>query len=168
MNIREALLAEHSKQQTMRIVEFIGEDSGKFNELISIFLTGEYRLAQRAAWAVNYCAEFHPRLIYPHLEKLLDQLERNDVHAAIKRNVVRLLQYVEIPENLLGRVYSQCLDLIDNADEPVATRAFALTVATDIAANEPDLQRELRLVVKKHLPYTSAAFHQRARRILSL
>lgn len=166
VDIRDALLAEHSKRQTMAIVEYIGDDANKFKELLTIFFEGEYRLTQRAAWPISYCAEQNPALIRPYLAKLVDQLERDDIHNAVKRNVVRLLQYIGIPNNLLGKVYSHCVDLIDDLNEPVAVRAFALTVAIKIAKAEPDLLNELRLLVKKHLPHTSVAFHKRARKIL--
>lgn len=167
MDIRQALLDEHSKRQTMRIVEFIGADAKKFKQLAEIFLSGEYVLAQRAGWAVSYCAKLNPKLVRPYLAKMLDQLERDDVHDAVKRNVVRILQYVEIPENLLGKVYSHCLDFIEDMDAPIAVRAFALLVAANIAEIEPDLRRELKLILKKHLPYAPAAFRVRARKILS-
>ncbi len=42
MNIREALEAEHSKRQTMAIVEYVGSDAGRFRELMDIFLSGEF------------------------------------------------------------------------------------------------------------------------------
>ncbi len=166
MDIRQALMAEHSKRQTMAIVEFIGDDARRFAKLMKLFFAGEYRLTQRAAWPMNYCAERRPELIRPYLPKLLDCLERDDMHDAVKRNVVRLLQYVEIPRRLAGKVYSYCVDLVDDACEPVAVRAFALTVAARIAKSEPYLMNELRLVVRKHLPHTTAAFQKRAREIL--
>ena len=166
MDIRQALMDEHSKRQTMAIVEFIGDDAQRFAELMKLFFAGEYRLTQRAAWPMNYCAERRPELIHPYLPKLLDCLERDDVHDAVKRNVVRLLQYIEIPRRLMGKVYALCVDLINDAYEPVAVRAFALTVAARIAKSEPDLMNELRLVVRKHLPHTTAAFQKRAREIL--
>ena len=109
MDIHEALLAEHSKRQTMKIVEFVGDDARKFKDLAEIFLSGDYVPAQRAGWAFNYCAEFHPELVRPYLKKMLDQLERGDVHDAVKRNVFRVLQFVDIPEKLLGRVYAHCI-----------------------------------------------------------
>lgn len=167
MDIRQALLEEHSKPQTMKIVEFIGEDAGKFKELIKIFISDEYLLAQRAGWALSYCAELHPQMVKPYLGKLLDQLERNDVHDAVKRNVVRLLLYVEIPEKLLGRAYCHCVDLIDDINAPIAVRVFALLVAANISDGEPDLRRELQLIVKKHLPYAPAALRNRAGKILA-
>ncbi len=167
MDIGQALMIEHSKRQTMAIVEYIGDDAQRFAELMRLFFAGEYRLTQRAAWPMSYCAEQHPELILPYLPKLLDCLQRADAHTAVKRNVVRLLQYIEIPKRLTGRVYSHCVDLIDDAYQPVAVRAFALTVAARIAKSEPDLMNELRLIVSKHLPHTTAAFQVRARKILA-
>ena len=166
MDVRQELMAIHSKRQAMAIVEFIGDDAQRFAELMKLFFAGEYRLTQRAAWPMNYCAERRPELIHPYLPKLLDCLERDDVHDAVKRNVVRLLQYIEIPRRLMGKVYAICVDLVNDAYEPVAARAFALTVAARIAKSEPDLMKELRLIVRKHLPHTTAAFQKRAREIL--
>lgn len=166
MDIRQALMAEHSKRQTMAIVEFIGDDPKRFAELMKLFFAGEYRLTQRAAWTMNYCAERHPKMILPYLPKLLDCLEREDLHDAVRRNVMRLLQHIEIPKRLTGRVYAHCVDFIDDAFQPVAVRAFAMTVAARIAKSEPDLMNELRLIVSKHLPHSTAAFKVRAREIL--
>jgi len=159
-------MAVHSKQQAEAIVEYIGHDPKRFAELMKLFFAGEYRLTQRAAWPMSYCAELHPELIRPYLSKLLDCLERDDQHDAVRRNIVRLLQYIEIPKRLTGKVYARCVDLIDDACQPVAVRAFAMTVAARIAKSEPDLMNELRLIVSKHLPHSTAAFQVRAREIL--
>lgn len=168
MNIRQALQAEHSKPQTMKIVTYIGADKNRFAELIKIFFAGEYRLTQRAAWSLNYCAEQQPDLIQPYLPKLLDCLSRDDVHTAVKRNIVRLLQFVEIPKKLHAKTYSLCLDLVDDPDEPVAVRVFAMTVAARIAKSEPALMNELNLIIRQHLLHTTAAFQKRAKEILPL
>lgn len=159
-------MAGHSKQSTMAIVEYIGDDPKRFAELMKCFFAGDYRLTQRAAWPMNYCAEQHQKLILPYLPKLLACLNREDMHVAVKRNVMRLLQYIEIPKRLTGKVYSHAVDLLDNADEPIAVRCFAMTVAARIAKSEPDLMNELRLIVSKHLPHSTAAFKVRARELL--
>jgi len=134
---------------------------------MGIFFEGDYRLTQRAAWPISNCVEKYPELIRPYLGKLIDLLKEKDVHDAVKRNIVRLLQYVEIPRKMQGKVYSNCVDLIDDINEPIAVRAFALTVTSKIAKSEPDLIKELKLIVKEHLPHTSSAFHKRAREILA-
>ncbi len=166
MNIREALRDEHSIRQTNLIVEYIGTDPSRFQELIDVFIAGEYRLTQRAAWPLGICSQFHPELVDPHLAKLVDQLDRDDVHDAVKRNVTRLLQYVEIPPKPSGRILDVCFRLVDDPQEPVAVRVFAMTVAERIAHDEPELLKELGLIVDKHADTTTIAFRKRAEILL--
>ena len=168
MNIRDALLAEHSKSQTMKIVRYIDGDTVKFRELMNLFLGDTYRLSQRAAWAVNYCAGHNHDLVKPYFNKLIEQLERDDVHVAVRRNVVRMLQFIEIPKRLEGRVFDACYNLLDDANQPVAVRVFAMTVAANIAKNEPELLHELRLVATKYPSLMTAGFRSRARRVLGI
>lgn len=166
MDIRQALLAVHSKQQAVIIVEYIGDDPKRFAVLMKLFFAGEYRLTQCAARPMSYCVERHPKLILPYLSKLLACLEREDMHDAINRNIMRLLQYIEIPKRLMGKVYAHSVDFIDDAEQPIAVRVFAMTVAARIAKSEPDLLNELRLIIRKHLPHSTAAFRARAKQIL--
>ena len=168
MNIREALLAEHSKSQAMKIVRYIDGDPVKFAELMKYFIGPKttYRLSQRAAWPVNYCAEHHKELVQPYFGKLVAQLERADVHDAVRRNVARMLQFIDIPGRYHGRVFDACFNLVDDADQAVAIRVFALTAAARVAASEPELLAELRLLADKHIPHTTVAFRSRVNRIL--
>jgi len=168
MDIREALLAEHSKRQTMAIVSYIDNDPVRLRELMNLFLGDTYRISQRAAWAVNYCAQHHSELVKPYFERLVEQLERDDAHVAVRRNVARLLQFVEIPKRFHGRVFDACYNLVNDADQPTAVRVFALTVAARIAKDEPELISELRLMAEKHIPHTTVAFRKRAERVLSV
>lgn len=168
MDIREALLAEHSKPQTMKIVNYIGGDTERFAELMRLFLGDTYRLSQRAAWAVNYCAEHHPDLVKPYFGKLVAQLEREDVHVAVRRNVARMLQFIEIPKRYRGRVFDACYKLVDDPHQPVAVRVFSLTVAAGIAKGSPELLSELRLVAAKYPQGATAGFRNRCLRVLGI
>ena len=168
MNIREALLVEHSKSQTMKIVNYVGVNAERFAELMSLFLGDTYRLSQRAAWAVNYCAENHPELVKPYFSKLVAQLERDDVHVAVRRNVARMLQFIDIPKRFEGRVFDACYKLVDDPHQPVAVRVFSLTVAARIARNSPDLLGELRLVAAKYPEGATAGFRSRCLRVLGI
>ncbi len=150
----------------MKIVRYIDGDPERFKELMDNFLGDSYRVSQRAAWAVNYCAGRHNELIKPYFGKLVEQLERHDAHPAVRRNVARTLQFVDIPKQLRGRVFDACYNLVDDAEQPVAVRVFAMTVAAKIAKNKPELLSELRLVVEKHTPHTTIAFRKRASMVL--
>ena len=101
MDIKAEILKEHSKIQTLKIVRYIGNDQSRFDKLIDELLKGEKKVAQRAAWIMSYSVAAQPSLIIPHLEALFENL-RNPVHDAIKRGTIRTLEYIEIPEELMG------------------------------------------------------------------
>ncbi|MFN0139371.1 MAG: hypothetical protein ACKVQW_04700 [Pyrinomonadaceae bacterium] len=168
MNIRDELLKEHSKRQTMKIVRYVGDDKERFAELIKLFLGPVYRESQRAAWAVGYCAERNKDLIKPYFSKMVRQLERDDVHVAVRRNVVRMLQFIDIPKRLEGRVFDACYNLLADPKQPVAVRCFSMTVAAKLAKGEPELLDELRLVTTKYPQAATAGLRSRARRILGV
>ena len=168
MNIREAILEVHSKAQATKIADFVGEDSQRFAELMNCMLGPVYRLSQRAAWPVGLCIERHPDLIKPYWRKLAQQLEREDAHVAVRRNVARLLQFVEIPKRYQGRIFDACYNLLADPNETVAVRVFSMTVAARIAKNEPELMEELRIIATKYPQAATAGFRVRARRVLGV
>ena len=104
MDIRAALLEVHSRAQAVKIADYVGDDPARFEELVKLLLVPVYRVSQRAAWPLSYCVERHPQLVKPHFNVLIKQLERDDAHVAVRRNVARLLQFVKSPARYEGRV----------------------------------------------------------------
>lgn len=168
MNIREALLEVHSKAQATKIANYVGDDPKRFAELMKYMLGPVYRLSQRAAWPVSYCIERHPKLITPYWGRLAQQLEREDAHVAVRRNVARLLQFVDIPKRYEGRVFDACYNLLADPNETVAVRVFSMTVAAEIAKNESELMNELRMIATKYPQAATAGFRSRTRRVLGV
>jgi hypothetical protein len=166
MDLEAEILREHSKHQTVRIATWIGSDRRRFRKLMELFLHGEHRVTQRSAWIVSECYERHPRLITPWLPALLKKMQEPGVHDAVKRNVVRMLQCIEIPNSLLGTIVSLCFDYINSVDAPIAVKAHSMTVLTRIAEREPDLKRELRDSIELMLPYAAPAIQARARMVM--
>ncbi len=168
MNIRDALLEVHSKAQAEKIARYIGDDPERFAELMKCMLGPVYRLSQRAAWPVSLCIERHPALVKPYFNVLIKQLENTDSHVAVRRNVARLLQFVNIPKRYQGRVFDACYNLLDDPNETVAVRVFSMTVAANIAKDEPELLEELRMVAMKYPQASTAGFRSRARKVLGV
>ena len=168
MNVREALLEVHSKDQAIKIADYVGTDPERFAELMRLMMGPVYRVSQRAAWPVSYCIERNPELVKPYFNDLIKQLEREDAHVAVRRNVARLLQFVDIPKRYAGRIFEACYSLLDDPNEPVAVRVFSLTVAAKIAKDSPVLLEELRMLAKKYPQKSTAGFRSRTRRILGV
>jgi len=167
MDVATEILGEHSRAVAERVVRWVGVDGKRLRVLMDIFLRGEYRLAQRSAMAVGLCAERHPALMGPYLKRMIDRMEEPGVHVAVRRAVVRSLQTVDIPPALMGRVADVCFRHLAAQDSAVAVRACAMTVLGRIAAREPDLAREVRLLIEQQLPWGSCGFRARASRVLA-
>jgi hypothetical protein len=166
MNLCDEILKDHSKRQTMKIVKYVGSDQSRFDELIKLFLRNEYRVTQHAAWAVSYCAIAYPNLIRKHFKKMLLNL-KGPVHVAVKRNTIRLLQDSEIPGHLQGIAADICFQFLNSNDEPIAVKAFSMTVLANISKEHPELKHELKLSIEALIPYASAGILARARRTLN-
>ncbi len=166
MDIKEALLKEHTKDQCVVIVNHIGKNTDRFSQLVAVFLRGPYRLTQRAAWPLSVCCEKEPHLIRPHLNKILNKLGQADLQVAVKRNVVRLLQFIPIPKHLQGKTVDICFQFLQNNMEPIAVRVFAMTVLANLAKALPELKNDLIPLVEDHLPYASTGFTSRGRKVL--
>lgn len=166
MNIRAEILKGYSRAQVNKIVDYVGNDPARFKVLVEVYLKGPYRITQRAAQPLTYCAERNPALVRPHLKTLLDHLMKPGVHDAAKRNTIRLLQFIEIPKPLQGKVAGLCFGYLQNRKEAVAIRVFSMTVLAAIAANNPALKPELKMLIEDQLHYGSCAFISRARKVL--
>jgi hypothetical protein len=164
MNLKTELLREHSKAQALKITAYIGSDSRKFDELMELFFDQEYRVTQRAAWVVSHCGKNHPELITPYIEKMIKNLKK-EVHVAVIRNTLKLLQEIDIPKQLWGITADICFKLLES-NKPIAVKVFSMTVLANICEKEPDLKNELRIIIEDQLPYGSAGFKSRAAKTL--
>jgi hypothetical protein len=166
MDLEAEILKEHSKRQTVRIARWIGPDKRRFRQLMELLLRGDRIVTQRAAWILSSCYEFHPQLITPWLPALLKKMQEPDVHDALKRNVVRLLSCIDIPKPLLGTVVSLCFDYFNSVDAPIAVKVHSMTVLQRVAAQQPDLKRELQTSIELMIPYFGPALQARARIVI--
>ncbi|MBA4165976.1 MAG: hypothetical protein H0X41_00230 [Chitinophagaceae bacterium] len=166
INLREAILKEHSKKQCDLIVSYVGNDAEKFRELMDLFLKAEYRVAQRASWPVSYCVRNHPQLIAPYLGQLVNNLNKKGLHDAIIRNTLRLLQDIEMPKRYHGKLMSMCFDYVQSTESAVAIKAFALTILHNLSKAYPEILPELRLIAEEKMDTETAAFKQRAKKII--
>ncbi len=167
MKLRDRILAEHSKANCNRIAKWIGSDQRRFDELFDLFLHDEYRVVQRAAWPMSYAVIAHPELIRPHFNKLLKNLHKPGLHNAVKRNTVRLLQDITIPEKHQGEVMNLCFSYILSPTEKPAIKAFSLSILQHLSKQYPEITRELKTIIEDRWDIESAAFKSRAKKILA-
>lgn len=166
MNVREEILKEHSKAQCTKIVNWIGDDQKRFDALFYLFLNDEYRVVQRAGWPVSNCVIAHPGFIHKHWLKLVNNLKKTGLHNAVKRNSIRLMQNIEIPEKYHGQVMNICFEYMASPTEPLAVKVFSMSVLGKLAKKYPEIKGELKLLIEDQLPHQTAGFKSRAKKIL--
>jgi hypothetical protein len=166
MNIREEILKEHSKKQCLKIVDWVGDDKKRFAELIYLMLNDEYRVAQRAAYPVSYCVQKHPELIKPWFGKMIKKMGDRKAHDAIRRNALRILEDVDIPEKYCGELFELSNHYLHDLKEPIAVRAFSISVMHNIAKKYPDLNTEVKHNAESLLHCGIPALESRSKNIL--
>jgi hypothetical protein len=166
MNIVTELEKHQSVTIKNKIMRYVGTDPNRFDELVKIFLGDKYRLTQWAGWPLSDIVGRHPELIRPYLKKILQSIDRPDQHVAVKRNVMRIFQFIEIPKSLRGLAFDKAFKLYSDSGEPTAVRIFSMTVMAQVAMTEPELKNEVILAIEEQLPYASAGFKARAKRLL--
>ncbi len=166
MNIKAQLLQEHTKENKDRIVHWIGRSQKRFDELFALFLTEEYRVVQRASWPLSYAVHQHPSLIQPHFNALVKNLQKKGIPDAVKRNTLRLLQEMMIPEAYQGDLMTICFDYITDPKEKSAIKAFSLTILENMLTHYPEIGQEIKTIIETQWEQEKPAFHSRARKLL--
>ncbi len=167
MDLEAQILHEHSRANCDVIVNWIGASQKRFNQLFHLFINGKPLVIQRAAWPLSYAVRQHPHFIDKHFGSLLDNLSRPGIHNAIRRNTMRLLQDVPIPEQYQGQVMDISFNYIIDPKEKVAVKAFSLTVLGNMLQQYPEIGPEIKLIIEDQWEHQTAAFYSRAKKLLN-
>lgn len=168
MDIRAELLKEHSRAQADKIARWVGKNPDRFAQLANLFLHDEYRVVQRASRVLSLVADEHFELVKPHLPVFVKRMSEQGVPVAVKRNMVRMLQFVDVPEEVHGEVMNTCFELVADPQETIAVRAFSMTVLANLARQYPDIKPELKAIIEDAMEHNpSAGLRNRAGKVLA-
>jgi hypothetical protein len=179
----------NTRENRDRLTRWVGHDERRMAELMRLYLHGAWREAQLAAGVVTLVADEHPEMMDPWLPAMVKRMQDRHVHNAVVRTGMHVLQVVEIPRRLAGRVAQICFDALEDVSQPIAVRVFAMTVLVNLCVGkkrcteihrgkeklhegkrefvaEPELAREVELAITAVLPYGTGAFTSRAKREL--
>jgi len=165
MDLYQRIANEHSKQNAVRVAAYVGSDREKFDELMQIFFSDEKDMVKRAAWIMSHCADKYPHLIVPYIAQFVPLLKpENPVW--VRRNVARVLQTVNIPEEYQGEVVNTCFDILLNPKDALAVQAFSMTILYNITLEQPELKDELMTVIEDMLLHGSAGIKSRGKKTI--
>lgn len=157
MDLEAVLRSGQSKSNTLKIMKYVGDDKARYKKLVDLFLKGDVLMRQRAIWPLGEIACENPKMVLPHLEKLINTLDEPNLHPAIPRNVLRFCQQMEVPEKYHGKLVDKCFQYIHTTTLPIAIRAFAITTCANVCKHYPELKNELMLVLDELKKYPQPA-----------
>ena len=91
--------------------------------------------------------EAFPYLLKKHWAKLIRVLKEDSRHPAVHRNILRMFERQEVPEEYVALVLDTCFRFTVSEARPAAVRAYSITVAASICARYPELAAEFRLIL---------------------
>jgi hypothetical protein len=166
VNIRETILQDFRKPNMLLVVDWIGNNPTRFKELMAIFMGNEYRTVQRSAWVLSLVVDKHPELVNPYLPSMVSRMQEEGHEAAVRRNIVRILQFVDLPEDLHGIVMDNCFRFAGDPNEAIAVRCCSLVVLSRLAKLYPEIVPELQAVIEEGLEHgATAAFRASSRQV---
>lgn len=140
--MKQKLFLENSKSYWIQLSkEILSED--KIEEIVALFLEEDKRVAQRAATIVMTLADIEPLLFAPYMHRLIMQLHHNPTETQ-KRNIVRIVDFVDIPITLEVEIMNFCFQYLENPKESIAVRAFSMRVLGKLYSKYPEIKAELR------------------------
>jgi len=151
------------------IVAEIGSDKEKFDEMLMLALKDEYPLSMRASRVVVLSTFKYNSLINSHIPVLIKTLP-NSKTDCVKRSILKI--FAELPLHLddesIGKLTDICFNLLNDRNQSIATRAFAIGVLIKVIKKFPDIRFELKAVLESVMQDGSVGLKSKCRKTLKL
>ena len=165
MDLTSELLKENSVGNINSVTQYFVDHAEELESLISLLEHKNIKVTNRASWVLSKLGEKIPSqvsLFYHPLFEIVSHTESG----TIRRNLMRGLQFLKIPEDMEGQAIDFYLQLLQDKNQPVAVKAIALNISSSIALKYPEFSGELESIIMEQLPYSSPGFKHRANKIL--
>jgi hypothetical protein len=166
MDLAGTLLQGQSKRRISAIAAQAIKDPRSFHELLQVFITGTHTQTLRASWALCEAGLREPDLVNKHTHRIIAKMQETGIHPGVWRNLFRMWEETDIPEEFSGTVYDMCLTALADVSQPVAVKANAMSAALRVVLRHHELATELRLIIEDMMPYAGAAVRARGTRVL--
>ncbi len=154
-----------TKDELKNMVLLVSKNPEILKDLITLLYHENIRAVQKTGLILSELAIGNPDVFLPYAQLMIKKLIEKPTDA-IKRNTLRILQYVTLPKKHHDAAVDLCFKYLINRNEAVAIQVFAMTVLAGIVEEYPELKNELILILEDRMPNGSAGFQSRARKTL--
>ncbi|MCX6301928.1 MAG: (deoxy)nucleoside triphosphate pyrophosphohydrolase [Bacteroidia bacterium] len=136
-----------------------GENPALFQKLLDYSYSTDKKLAFRASWILSKVCDKFPELIYPHLEKITEELDGID-NESTQRSFLRILSLTDlqkISERHHGILADHCFKALNSGFSAIAIKAYSMEIIYKLALIYPGLANELAASINMLQGENSAA-----------
>lgn len=135
--------------------------------LTDLVLSEESPYAQRAARVLAICSLQYPELFVRVRQKITGKIARVQNDGVI-RNLFMI--YAEMPLAFTSKertvLMNLCFDFLISMKTAVSIKVYSMEILYKMVAEMPDIGMELYSIIENQLPFSSAGFKSRGKKIL--
>lgn len=139
--MRELIFKENNKIYWNKISEEIIKNH-KIDEFLPLFLSSDLKISQRASAFFMTIVNINPKVFLPFQNELIKCLE-NKPNIPQRRNLMRWFLTVELKESHQGIILHKAFEFLENTEEEIATKCYALWNIYHFTKKYPELIPEL-------------------------
>jgi 8-oxo-dGTP diphosphatase len=121
------------------------ENSQIFSKLLEYSFSTDKKLAFRASWTLTKVCDKYPEMIYPHLIRIIDALDKLD-NESVQRSFLRILSLTDLDEISIkyhGILAEHCFNALRSGFSAIAIKAYSMEIIYQLALKYPGLANEL-------------------------
>ncbi len=158
--LEKVLVSRHKPD----MIAYVKANASSFADLVQFSIADNPPYSWRAAWLIRDYIQPNDSRIQKHVAALIQELpERNDSQ---NREVLKLLELMDIEEEQEGFLFSHCLYLWEQLDKQPSVRFTAFKMMLKIAYKHPDLKGEIKALSQEHYVETLTPGVRQSMRIL--
>jgi hypothetical protein len=161
MELKNLVKNAKSKKTMMQIAERAIESPSELLELVNYSNSKDDAYFYSASWALSLVSDSNKDLLMPHIASLLQTIQSCQ-HLGLKRNLMKVLQNIDIPKNLVFEIGDTCLGFLKNNKATIAVKAYAVTTLEHLLIIETCFHEETLFELEKQMIHATPAFKARA------
>lgn len=142
MDYSKILIKGNSREKWLEVVNHVGSNEKRLHELMMLFFKTDEFTIKRTSQVVGMIGENQPELMVKYSSELIELLSTTKIDA-VKRNTLRIFQFVSIPKSEQGILFDITLRFLLSNNEALAIRVFSMTVLRKLCEIHKELSHEV-------------------------
>ena len=166
MYMKNVLGTGRSKGKVKEILEYIGADADRLAELMDLVLGEDKALSIYSSWVLYHALDVEALDFTPYTDLCIGPMIRPS-HPMMERGLLKLFRVIDHwPEEQFSEIVDHMMATIMNTSSKIAAQALSMEALWKHLQPYPELIEELMIVIEEGMPYGSAGYKAKARKIL--